>query len=362
MKAILVAGGEGTRLRPLTYHCPKPLLPLCGQPIIAYQIDLCRRHGIRDIVINLHYLADSLEDYLGDGSRHGVRISYSKEHAPLGTAGAVKLAEPYFDGSAMLVFNGDVLTDLDLSRLLATHKEREAAATLTTTEVSDPTAFGLIVSDAEGRIDRFLEKPSREEALRWGDRFFINAGTYVLEPEVFADVPAGQNWSFERQVFPGLLAAGKPLYAVAGNAYWRDVGSPPSYQAAHRDLLAGRLARPEHWRPWPSSQAPRAYLAADADLPADLEISGGPCFIGKGVTFGRGVRLEDHAVVDDGAAIGDHAVVRGAIVGAGAAIGDHAEIMGGIVGARCRLEPQVRLNGATILADGSVLGRGTCLA
>ncbi len=359
MKAILVAGGEGTRLRPLTYHTPKPLLPLCDRPIIVYQIELCRKHGIRDIVINLHYLADSLETYLGDGSQLGVRISYSHERDALGTAGAVKLAEPFFDGESMIVFNGDVLTDLDLSRLLALHRERRAVATLTTTEVHDPTPFGLIVSDASGRIDRFLEKPSREEALRFGDRFFINAGTYVLEPEIFATVPTGTNWSFERQVFPGLLAAGKPLFAFHGKAYWRDVGSPPSYLAAHRDLLAGKLARPERWIA--AGPGPRAFLGGPAELPPDLEISGGPCFVGQGVRFGRGVRLEDHAVLADGSEIGDGALVRGAIVGAGASIGAGSEIVGGIVGPRCRVESDVKIMGAAVLADGSVIGKGSVL-
>ena len=362
MKAILVAGGEGTRLRPLTYHTPKPLLPLCGRPIIAYQVELCRRHGIRDIVVNLHYLADSLEAYLGDGSAFGVRISYSRERSPLGTAGAVKLAEPFFDGEPMLVFNGDVLTDLDLTRLLEFHRASSAVATLTTTEVADPTPFGLIVSDATGRISRFLEKPSREEAVVYGDRFYINAGTYVLAPEIFGDVPAGRNWSFERQVFPGLLEGGQPLYAFAGDTYWRDVGSPPSYLAAHRDLLAGAVARPQDWLPWPDATTPRAFLGGDVDLPGDLEVSGGMCYIGPGVSFGQGVRLEDHAVISEGAVLGDGVLVRGAIVGARTEIGAQSEVLGGIVGSSCRLEAKVKLNGRTVLADRSVIGKGTCLA
>ncbi|MBU6427607.1 MAG: NDP-sugar synthase [Cyanobacteria bacterium REEB65] len=362
MKAILIAGGEGTRLRPLTFRTPKPLLPLCGKPIIAYQIDLCRSHGIRDIVINLHYLADSLEEYLGDGSRLGVRLEYSREREPLGTAGAVKLAEPYFDGDAMLVFNGDVLTDLNLSRLLDFHRANDAIATLTTTEVADPTPFGLIVSDDRGRIIRFLEKPSREEAQQYGERFYINAGTYVLQPEVFSKIPAERSWSFERQVFPGLLEDGQRLFAFAGKTYWRDVGSPASYLAAHRDLLSGAIAHPEDWSPWPDAVAPRAYLAPGAEIPDGVSISGGPSFVSSGVQLQPGVHLEDHCVLGQGAILGGGVRLRGTIVGGGTEIGSSCEISSSIIGERCRVESDVKVQDGAILADMSILGRGTCLA
>ncbi|MBI6546438.1 MAG: nucleotidyltransferase family protein, partial [Cyanobacteria bacterium NC_groundwater_1444_Ag_S-0.65um_54_12] len=239
MKAIIIAGGEGTRLRPLTYFTPKPLLPLCGKPIIEHQIELCRRHGLREIIVNLHYLADELEQRLQDGSQLGVRIWYSRERTPLGTAGAVKLAYPYFADDLVVVFNGDVLTDLDLTALLEFHKQQGASATLTVTEVADPTPFGLVLCDAHGKISGFLEKPSRQEALARTARFFINAGTYVLHPSIFEDIPPDTNWSFERQVFPSLLKNQVSCYAFHSSAYWLDVGSPAAYLKAHHDLLDG---------------------------------------------------------------------------------------------------------------------------
>lgn len=363
MIAIIIAGGEGTRLRPLTYHTPKPLLPLCGRPIIDYQIELCRRHGIKDIVVNLHYLADELEQHLGDGSRLGVRIRYSHESAPLGTGGAVKLAAPFFDGEDMLVFNGDVLTDLDLTALLAMHRRTGAKATLTVTEAQDPTAFGLVLHDADGRITGFLEKTPLEEARKYTDRFWINAGTYVLHPSVFDDVPADTSWSFERQIFPGILEKGWPFYAFESAAYWLDCGSPAAYVKAHQDLLAGALPRPEDWRPWPAAEAPVAWLDGAIELPPDLAVEGGgPVFIGAEASFGPGVTLGKYAVIGPETIVDEGARIDGAIVGRGAYIGRNAQVLGGIIGAHSRIEADVRINGRTLLADHSVIGRGTCLA
>ncbi len=363
MIGLIIAGGEGTRLRPLTFHTPKPLVPLCGRPIIDYQIDLCRRHGVTDIVVNLHYLADDLERHLGDGAAFGVRVRYSKEATPLGTAGAVKLAAPYFDGEPMLVFNGDVLTDLDLSALLARHRDTGAAATLTVTPVADPTPFGLVLHGGDGRIEGFLEKPTLEEAQRRAERFWINAGTYVLHPKLFDGIPADTPWSFERQLFPSLLEDGVPFYAFRSEAYWLDCGSPAAYMKAHHDLVSGALRRPETWRGWPDGSAqPLAYLDGDVTLPADLVVEGGPVWIGAGASLGAGVRLGNFAIVGPEAIIDDGARVLGTIVGRGAYIGRNAHVLGGIIGAFSRIEADVRINGRTLLADHSVIGRGTCLA
>ncbi|MBM3266932.1 MAG: NDP-sugar synthase [Candidatus Sericytochromatia bacterium] len=363
MIGLIIAGGEGTRLRPLTYHTPKPLVPLCGRPIIDYQIDLCRRHGLTDIVVNLHYLADDLERHLGDGRALGVRIRYSREQTPLGTAGAVKLAAPFFDGEPMVVFNGDVLTDLDLSALLVAHRASGARATLTVTPVADPTPFGLVLHGADGRIAGFLEKPSLEEARSRAQSFWINAGTYVLHPDLFDTVPADTPWSFERQVFPALLEADVPFFAFRSAAYWLDCGSPAAYIKAHRDLLSGAMARPASWRAWPAGAAePLAFVEGDVALPEDLRIDSGPVWIGEGASLGSGVRLGEFAVVGPEAVLDDGARVQGAIVGRGAYIGPNAQILGGIIGAHSRIEADVRMNGGTLLADHSVIGRGTCLA
>lgn len=361
MIAVIIAGGEGTRLRPLTYNTPKPMVPVCGRPIIDYQIELCRLHGLTDIVVNLHYLAQELEAYLGDGSSRGMRIRYSHERDALGTAGAVKLAAPFFDDDSMIVFNGDILTDLDLTALLALHRQTRAAATITVTEVKDPTPFGLVLS-ADTRITQFLEKVPLDEARRHTERFWINAGTYVLDPAIFDVIPEGTAWSFERQVFPGLLAAGKPMAAFESEAYWLDCGSPVSYQKAHRDVLSGLLPRSKTWRPWPNAAAPLAWIDGEADLAADLIIDQGPVFIGNGAHIGTGVRLGPFAIVGAEAMIDDGVRIEAAIVGRGTFIGSRSEIKGGIIGAHSRIEADVRLNGSTLLADHSVIGRGTCLA
>jgi NDP-sugar pyrophosphorylase family protein len=362
MIGVIIAGGEGTRLRPLTYHTPKPLLPLCGRPIIDYQVELCRRHGITDIVVNLHYLADALSRHLGDGSALGVRIRYSKETAPLGTAGAVRLAAPFFDGEAMLVFNGDVLTDLDLSAMLAFHARSGATATIAVTQVQDPTPFGLVLQAPDGRITGFLEKPTLEEARRQAERFWINAGTYILQPGIFAPIPEATSWSMERQVFPGLLEEGEPFFAFQSQSYWLDCGSPAAYFKAHHDILAGTFPRPATWKPWPGESRPLAWLDGDVSLPDDLIVEPGPVYIGEGASVGSGVRLGNFAVIGAGAVVDDGARVEGAIVGKGAYIGRNSQVMGGLIGASSRLEADVRINGRTLLADHSVIGRGTCLA
>jgi NDP-sugar pyrophosphorylase family protein len=361
MIAVIIAGGEGTRLRPLTFHTPKALVPVCSRPLIDYQVDLCRRHGVTDIVVNLHYLADEVTAHLGDGSRFGVRIRYSREIEPLGTAGAVRQAAPYLDGDAMLVFNGDVLTGLDLSALLAFHRRCGAAATLAVTRVPDPAPFGLVLHGGDGRVEGFLEKPSPGEAPGLADGFWINAGTYILHPDVLTGVPAATSWSFERQVFPALIADGAALFAFRSEAYWLDCGSPESYLAAHRDLLSGALAPLDAWRPWPSEREVLAWVGDSAELPADLAISGGPVFVGAGASIGSGVRLGPFAVLGQGAVIDDGAQIDGTVVGRGAYIGRGARLAGGIIGAYARIEADVRLNGRTVLADYSVIGRGTCL-
>ncbi|MFN3432289.1 MAG: NDP-sugar synthase, partial [Candidatus Sericytochromatia bacterium] len=194
MRAVIIAGGSGTRLRPLTYNTPKPMVPLFNKPFLQYQMELLKRHGITEIIVNLHYLSNVIEDYFGDGSALGLKIFYSREEKALGTAGAVKLAEEFFDDEPLVVLNGDILTDVDLSAILAFHKEKKARATITMIRVTDPTAYGLIFTDGEGQVTRFLEKPSWDEATV----DTVNAGIYVLDPSVFRYVPRNEAYSFER--------------------------------------------------------------------------------------------------------------------------------------------------------------------
>ena len=236
MKALILAGGEGTRLRPLTLSIPKPVVPVVNLPFLNYQLALLRQHGIGDVILSLGYQPSKIQAVLGDGSEMGTHLQYVVETSPLGTAGAYKNAEQFLQGPTV-VFNGDILCDLDLSEVLRQHRERNATATLVLTHVENPSAYGLVETTDRGRIERFLEKPKKEEITC----NTINAGTYILEPEVLEYVPAGQNYSFERGVFPALLKEGKPVFAYISSGYWIDIGTPQKYMQVHQDILQRRF-------------------------------------------------------------------------------------------------------------------------
>jgi mannose-1-phosphate guanylyltransferase len=235
MKAILLIGGLGTRLRPLTLTTPKPLLPILDQPFLAYQLDFLVRQGITEVTLCTAYKAEVFHQTMGDGKRYGIKLNYVHEQTPLGTGGAIKNAEPYVDGPT-LICNGDCLMNLDLRGLIEFHRTKKAAATLALTYVQDPSAFGVIEMEADGKIRRFLEKPSPGET----DSHLINAGAYVFEKEVFSWIPQGEVYSVERGLFPKMLAENKPLYALELKGYWLDVGTLDKYQQAQKDVAEGR--------------------------------------------------------------------------------------------------------------------------
>src|SRR5919202_6945838 len=218
MQALILAGGKSTRLRPLTVYTPKPVVPICNRPFLLYQIDTLRRAGITDITLSLSYQPDKIEQLLGDGSAYGVRLKYTVEPQPMGTAGAYKFAEELLR-ERTVVFNGDILTDLDLEAVIRQHVERQALATIVLTPVENPSAYGLVETEDDGRIRRFLEKPKAEEITV----DTINAGTYVLEPRVLDLIPEGENYSFEYGLFPKLLMMNEPFFAhIPRKTYWLD--------------------------------------------------------------------------------------------------------------------------------------------
>src|ERR1700677_44724 len=242
MKGVLMAGGEGSRLRPLTSRRPKPLAPVAGKPVMEHIIALLRRHGITEIVATLHYLADEVESYFDSGADFGVTMEYVVEDTPLGTAGAVKMADKLLAGETFIVISGDALTDIDLTALIEHHKREENDVTIALQRVTNPLEFGVVVTDENGRITRFLENPS------WGEVFSdtINTGIYVLEPEVFAYMEPGKNYDFSKDIFPLLLRDGKRLGGHVISDYWADVGNLQQYQQANYDALSGavRTERP----------------------------------------------------------------------------------------------------------------------
>jgi mannose-1-phosphate guanylyltransferase len=358
LQALILAGGEGTRLRPLTTTVPKPVLPLANRPFISYMLDWLAGHGIDEVVMSCGFLADGVRAVLGKGEGRGLTIRYVEEPEPLGTAGAVKFAEDVLD-ERFAVLNGDVLTDFDLSSLLAVHESRGARATIALIEVEDPSAYGLVLRDAEDRVTEFLEKP---EAPLPDVPPLINAGAYVLEREVLAPLPRGRAVSFEREVFPSLIGDG--LFGREVTGYWIDIGTPERYLQATRDILDGTVATKGGTVPVGEDTT----VAADAELREPVLV-GAECAIGERAEIGPaavlgdrckigpGSRLEN-AVLHEGASVGGDVVVRDSIVGARAVIGPGSSIEGGtIVGAGAQVEAGAALSGERVEPPESELVR-----
>ena len=280
MKAILLAGGKGTRLRPLTIHTPKPIVPIFNRPFLHYQIDLLKQvPEIDEVILSLNYQPRRIEEIFGDGSDIGIRIRYVVEPAPLGTGGAIKYAGDKLTES-VVVFNGDVLTQIDLGAVIRLHRERRAKATIVLTPVENPSAYGLVETDPAGNILRFLEKPKPEEITTNN----INAGIYVLEPDTFDRIPSDVAWSVERSYFPSLIERGETFVGYIYDGYWIDIGTPEKYTQVHRDIMDGRYATGPF-----REAAGRKWVSTDARV-EDGAIVEEPCFIDEGVVLKAGAR------------------------------------------------------------------------
>ena len=342
MKAVIMAGGFGTRLRPLTIHIPKPLVPVGNVPIMEHTVRLLKRHGFTDLLVLLYFLPETITGHFGDGSRWGVRISYATPTADLGTAGAVKFAAGEL-GEPVLVISGDVLTDFDLRAAVRSHRERGAEASIVLTRVDSPLAYGIVITDESGRIVRFLEKPS------WGEVFSdtINTGIYILEPSVLGAVPTGRPYDFGRELFPALLAAGRPLYGYVADGYWRDVGDLTEYRTAHLDLLQGRVGVEI---PGTHSQGPEHSVWVGEGARVDLltKVSGS-VIIGPGAQVAPGVRLAN-CVVGPQCVIAAGADIEGSVLWDHVDVGPGARVKEAIVGTRA----QIRAN--AFVAEGVVIG------
>src|SRR5688572_24553022 len=312
MKAILLAGGQGTRLRPLTLHTPKPIVPIFDRPFLRYQIDLVKQlPEIDEVILSLNYQPGRIEEVFGDGSSLGVKIRYVVEPEPLGTGGAIKYAARGVTGS-VVVFNGDVLTQIDLAAVIALHKARSAQATIVLTPVDNPTAYGLVETRADGRVKRFLEKPKADEITT----NHINAGIYVLEHGTFDRIPDGVPWSIERKYFPSLVERNEMFVAYVYEGYWIDIGTPEKYTEVHRDIMDGRFAT----APFAAPPASRIVSSGDATIAADATVTG-PSFIAAGAVIGAGARIGPYAVIGRGVEIGEGAAVAEAIVWPGCRLG-----------------------------------------
>ncbi len=329
MQALILAGGEGTRLRPLTSAVPKPVVPLANRPFITYMLDWLEHHGFDDIVMSCGFLAAGVRKVLGSGHAGGFKIRYVEEPEPLGTAGAVKFAEAMLD-ERFAVLNGDILTDIDLSSVVSFHEERGGRATLTLVPVEDPSAYGVILTDQEGQVSAFIEKPQGEAPSN-----LINAGAYVLEREVLGDIAANRAVSFEREVFPALVGQG--LFAVKRDGYWLDIGTRERYLQATHDILTGAVE---------TAVGPGIGPGTEADAEARLDepvLTGSFCRIAKGAEVGPDVTLGDRCTLEraavvrdsalhDGVTVEDDAVVLDSIVGEGARIAAGSRVESTIVG------------------------------
>jgi mannose-1-phosphate guanylyltransferase len=359
MKAVVLVGGLGMRLRPLTATVPKPMLPLVNRPFFEHTVRRLAAQGIDEVVVSGGYLGEKFESAFADGERLGVKLTHFIEQQPLGTAGAVKAVADRIDGEPFLVLNGDILSDIDVRALAAFHRARGAAATLALTAVGDPTAYGLVPMDASGRVKRFLEKPSADQV----ETNLINAGLYCLSPEVLELVPEGEMYSFERGLFPELLESGRPVYGFQHTGYWRDIGSPKSYLAAHVDMLDGVYAAD-----LPGTEIrPRVFVGADVEIDPSATVFG-PVVIGSGTSIGPGAVVSAHVCLGKDVTVGTGARLAGSVIGPGCSIGDGSAVTGSILagdvqlGARCVLDELVVAGeGATIAAENR-LTRGMKLA
>src|SRR4051812_5333204 len=304
MKAILLAGGKGTRLRPLTIHTPKPIVPIFERPFLHYQLDLLKQvPEIDEVILSLNYQPRRIEEIFGDGSDAGLALKYVVEPAPLGTAGAVRYAGDSLRES-VVVFNGDVLTQVDLAAVIALHRERKAKATIVLTPVENPMAYGLVETDERGNIRRFLEKPKADEITC----DTINAGIYILEPDTFDRIPKDTPWSIERSFFPSLIERGETFVAYVYRGYWIDIGTPEKYMQVHRDIMDGR------YRAAPfGGAASGVWVSPDARVDDGVTVEG-PCFIDANTIVKAGARIGPYSVIGRHCHIEEHAAIDHAIV------------------------------------------------
>jgi NDP-sugar pyrophosphorylase family protein len=344
MKAILLAGGKGTRLRPLTLHTPKPIVPIFNRPFLHYQIDLLKQvPEIDEVILSLNYQPRRIEDIFGDGSDSGIKIRYVVEPAPLGTAGAVKYAGDKLTES-VVVFNGDVLTAIDLAAVLRLHRERQARATIVLTPVENPSAYGLVETDGDGNIRRFLEKPKPEEITT--NR--INAGIYVLEPDTFDRIPSDVSWSIERSYFPSLIERGETFVAYVYDGYWIDIGTHEKYMQVHRDIMDGRFSAA------PFRDGASRYVSPQARIEEGATVEG-PCFVDEGVVIKSGARVGPYTVLGKQTHVEEDARLEGAIVWSNTRVSRETSVGAALIGRNCHLGRHVTVT------DGAVLGDRTTL-
>jgi mannose-1-phosphate guanylyltransferase len=352
MKAVILSGGFGTRLRPLTINTPKSMVPVLNIPFLEYFIKRLKAHKVSDIALAVSYLAEPIKDYFGDGSRFDVKLSYTVEKTPLGTAGAVKNAGGFID-EPTLVFNGDIFTDLDITAMVENHKQNKAMLTIALTPVEDPTSYGLVETDNRNKIVRFLEKPNPDEITT----NMINAGTYILEPEVMSLIPSQTNCSFERDIFPLLLREKKDVFAYPEDCYWMDIGKPENYFQLHYDLLNSKSNQYSF-----NNGKKKVVTGSHCVIHPSSQITG-PAVIGDNCVIGEDVKINGSVVIGSNCQISNSSVIDDCILWNSVHVEPFAHIKHSIIannshiGSGCTIEQAV-LGNNTIIGYGQHVKAG----
>jgi mannose-1-phosphate guanylyltransferase len=348
MQALILAGGEGTRLRPLTSTVPKPVVPLVDRPFIRFMLDWLRSHGVDDVVMSCGHLASGVRNVLGDGSAFGLRLRYVEEPRPLGTGGALKFAESLL-ADRFLMLNGDVLTDIDLTAQIEQHERTGATATLALTPVEDPSAYGLVRTAKGGEVTEFVEKPAPDQI----DTNNISAGAYVLERAVLELLEADQPASIERDVFPRLVGDG--LYGYVSDGYWLDIGTPDRYLEGTFDILEGTVSSAVRER------MGDGYLCVEDGVENAGRIIPS-ALVESGCRIGEGARIGGRVVLERGVTIGENTTIERAVVLQGAEIGSRCTLAGCIVGGGVRIGDECHVDGMSVLGEGVTIGNGNVVS
>ena len=354
MKAVIMAGGQGTRLRPLTSEQPKPMIPVANVPCMEHIVNLLKRHGFERIVATLEYMPEVIRGHFGDGSRWGVEMEYSVEEEPLGTAGSVKYVGGRL-GERFVVVSGDALTDVDLGEVVRLHEERGAEVTLVLKKVDDPSEFGIVVVGDDGRVERFLEKPDEGEVFS----YTANTGIYVVEPGVLDEIPEGQEYDWSKELFPKLLDAGRPVYGYVmdDSSYWEDIGNIEQYMDAQRAVLDGEVRGVT-----PPGERLREGVYVGERAGVDEEALEAPLVLGDGVRLSPDARVGPYAVLAPSVSVASGATVARSIVAEGSSVGEGARLDGTLVGRSCGIGAGARLLEGSALGDGVVVGEGAVVA
>ena len=345
MKAVIMAGGEGSRLRPLTCSRPKPMMPVMNRPMMEHIVALLKQHGIDDIGVTLQYLPDAIRDYFGSGCEFGVNARYFLEEVPLGTAGSVKNAEEFLD-ETFIVISGDALTDFNLTEAIKFHKQKGSLATIVLTRVDCPLEYGVVITERDGRISQFLEKPS------WGEVFSdtVNTGIYILEPEVLSYFKAGQKFDFSKDLFPLLMKNNLPMYGVVLDGYWCDIGNLKQYLQAHYDVLTGNVQLTV-----PGKEIKHQVWVGNDVVIDPSAVINGPVLIGEGSKIGPGVKIEPYTVIGEGCRVEEQASIKRSVIGNGVYVGPKASLRSAALGSGVKVYANASLYEGSVVGDDTVI-------